>query len=427
MNINHHYAHPCPTRKRRGFTLVDLLSVLSVVALLLVVVVIDLQRKRETARRISCHSNIRNLGVAMTHYHRVHRQLPVYGSGTHNESSPHSDDGDAGPQGVGGQGQGNNGKSLSFLVGILPYLDQQTLWETISQPSSETVTGVLAEDSFWSAMGPGTSQRAYRPWVTDLSAIRCPSDPRKSEITGRTNYAACLGDALDYQMDSAIRFDEATASWKASRAARKRVDAAARGAMVFRESMTFSDITDGLSNTILLAEIATDQGDGDVRTSPALELGSQGSQVPVRGGLFDMPRDGEQFIDVERPRFWNPAGDRFAPKLPSRSDEFRGMRWADARTVFTGVSTILPPNMYVQVAGKNISSPTVAPPSSFHHGGVHVLLADGSVKYIIDSIECGNLYEGSVRLGMTGRLAPGNPSPYGIWGALGTRAMNDND
>ncbi len=428
MNIQPGRSSACLARKqRRGSTLVDLVAVLAMVAMIVAWVVIDLQQKREAARQVTCQNNLRNIGIAMIHYHRVHGQLPTHGTGTHDESSAQGDEGDAGPEGAGGKGGGNNGKSLSFLVGILPHLDQQTLWETISQPSSKTVTGELAAGSFWNAMGPATSQRAYPPWVTDLSVLRCPSDPRKGETTGRTNYAACLGDALDYQMDSAVRFDERSKSWKLDPLARKRVDAAARGAFVFREDMKLSDITDGLANTILVGEIATNQGDRDVRTSPALGLGSQTSEIPVRGGLFDAPRSGDQFVDPERPRFWIGPEDRFAPKLPSCADEFRGMRWADARAVFTGFNTILPPNAYLQVAGDDISGPAVAPASSQHPGGVHLLLADGSTQFITDSIDSGNVWGGTIRLGMEGGLAPGSPSPFGPWGSLGTRAANDND
>jgi prepilin-type processing-associated H-X9-DG protein len=68
----------------------------------------------------------------------------------------------------------------------------------------------------------------------------------------------------------------------------------------------------------------------------------------------------------------------------------------------------------------------VATASSNHPGGAHVLMADGSSKFIIESIDCGNLFGGTIRLAMSGRLAPGQPSPFGVWGALGTRSMNDN-
>ncbi|MCM2369027.1 DUF1559 family PulG-like putative transporter [Aporhodopirellula aestuarii] len=416
----------CFTQQRRcGSNPVDVVAILVFLGIGLAFLLVDLQRRREATRVDSCRNNIRNIGIAISHYHDVHQQLPIHGTGTHDEASATADEGDAGPGGTGGTGGGNNGKFLSFLVGILPHLEQQAIWDTIRTPSSKTVRGDLAPGAVWNAMGPATSQRAYPPWVTDIAAFRCPSDPRNGPITGRTNYAACLGDALDFQMDSAIRFHEPSNSWKLDPLARRRVDAAARGAFVFREDMTLSDITDGLSNTMLVSELVTSQGARDTRTSPALGYGEQTPAIPVRGGIFDTPRCSDQSINPMRPRFWIGPNDRSAPKLPMRPDEYRGMRWSDARAVCTGFNSILPPNSSVQVAGMDISGPAVVPPSSNHPGGAHVLLADGSTKFIFDSIDCGNLWGGTIRLGMQGDLAPGSPSAFGAWGALGTRAAND--
>ncbi|OYP37492.1 DUF1559 domain-containing protein [Rhodopirellula sp. MGV] len=244
-------------RKRLASTFVDMLAGLAMSATLVSLVAIDLQSRRETARNSQCQNNLRNIGIAIFSYHRTYQHFPIHGTGTHQESSGTAGHGDAGSRGVGGQGGGNNGKQLSMFVGILPFMGQQDLWDQISQRSSDTVHGKLAEDAYWPAMGPATSQRNYLPWITDLSLLRCPTDPRTGEITGRTNYAACLGDAIDAQMDSALRFDPMTASWNVDPQMADRVRAAARGAFVFRERMSFADISDGLSNTLLIGEIAT--------------------------------------------------------------------------------------------------------------------------------------------------------------------------
>lgn len=49
-------------------------------------------------------------------------------------------------------------------------------------------------------------------------------------------------------------------------------------------------------------------------------------------------------------------------------------------------------------------------------------MGDGAVVFITDSIEAGDSTAGMVWLNGTGPQAPGSPSPYGLWGALGTRA-----
>ena len=68
---------------------------------------------------------------------------------------------------------------------------------------------------------------------------------------------------------------------------------------------------------------------------------------------------------------------------------------------------------------------TVAPPSSRHPGGCHILMGDGAVKFITDSIEAGDSSVGNVWLNGTNASAPGRDSPYGLWGSLGTRANKE--
>ena len=62
------------------------------------------------------------------------------------------------------------------------------------------------------------------------------------------------------------------------------------------------------------------------------------------------------------------------------------------------------------------------PPASRHQGGAHVLMGDGAVIFMTDSVEAGDRRAGGVRNGQTGARAPGSQSPYGLWGALGTKA-----
>lgn len=52
-------------------------------------------------------------------------------------------------------------------------------------------------------------------------------------------------------------------------------------------------------------------------------------------------------------------------------------------------------------------------------------MADGAVVFVTDSIEAGDSTIGTVRRGATGVRAPGSESPYGLWGALGTKASKE--
>ncbi len=54
---------------------------------------------------------------------------------------------------------------------------------------------------------------------------------------------------------------------------------------------------------------------------------------------------------------------------------------------------------------------------SHHTGGAHVLLGDGAIKFITDSIEAGNV--------ASSYNVSGGKSPFGVWGALGTRASRE--
>ena len=57
----------------------------------------------------------------------------------------------------------------------------------------------------------------------------------------------------------------------------------------------------------------------------------------------------------------------------------------------------------------------IYPPNSYHTGGVNAVMVDGSVHFISENIDTGNL-----TLPMPEAVTWGNPSPYGVWGAMGT-------
>ncbi len=97
---------------------------------------------------------------------------------------------------------------LSFLVGVTPFIEQQALWEQISNPFQPTVGTAVVPGQLFPAMGPrphkglggatGHAAHQYDPWLTEVPTLRCPSDPGVGlPAHGRTNYVACLGDALD--------------------------------------------------------------------------------------------------------------------------------------------------------------------------------------------------------------------------------------
>jgi prepilin-type processing-associated H-X9-DG protein len=309
---------------------------------------------------------------------------------------------------------------LSILVGILPFVEQQPLWEKISNPLNERSDGgpggITATEA-WYAMGPTPQDIQYPPWATEIPSYRCPSDPGEGlPALGRTNYVSALGDSAYVGRDGSLNIAAgAPMPYRETQALALAARAKNRGFFKVHDLSRFRDISDGLSNTIAAAEIATDLGDRDIRTMPYAGPGATFS-ISVR----DIPsicQDTPGLIDPARPRFWA-AGTPTATEIQGR-----GYRWAEYFPSFGGAYMILPPNR--ELCGRSVTTTMLAPPSSRHPGGCHVLMGDGAVKFVTDSIEAGNSRAANVTEAGVGSSAPGSQSPYGLWGALGTRASSE--
>ncbi|OYP35055.1 hypothetical protein CGZ80_12745 [Rhodopirellula sp. MGV] len=379
-------------RLAKAITLIELLVVILVIGVLVGLLLPNVRTAREAARRMSCSNNFKQLGLAIHNYHSAYKQLPMQMGGTHAFDRQSMSDRD------------HNGFRLSYVVGLLPFFEQQDLWNEV------------VEGDDLAPMGPPPWADDFDPWKTEISSLRCPSDPGNGGLAfARCNYAVCLGDALEHMDHGAFRWDPEDSRWHA--VDEDRLAATGRGAFVPRQSLRFREILDGLSNTAFGAEIISDLGDDDARSSP---WRSGDSSV-----LIEQPTWCEDRVDRERPNQWAKTKERSsAVTLPA--DKRRGFRWADGAALYTGFNTILPPNRETSLASSGIGIDEdggigLLPPSSFHHGGTHVLLGDGAVCFITDTIDCGNLTQGTVIYGGEGDREPGSKSSYGVWGALGTR------
>jgi hypothetical protein len=196
----------------------------------------------------------------------------------------------------------------------------------------------------------------------------------------------------------------------------------ARGFFMVRLESKFRDTLDGLANTIAMGEIMTDLGDRDIRTAASWE----------RDGSNDVNNNPSHCKDLgqisnERPTKWcTPSEAGCTPPNPLwfNQHDGRGMSWANFRYSSTTMFTVLPPNSELCV-GVWIDAAGTMAASSHHQGGAHVLMGDGAVIFMTDSIEAGNRNAGAVWRRGTGPRAPGSPSPYGLWGALGTKAEKE--
>lgn len=401
--------------KQNGFTLVELLVVIAIIGILVGLLLPAVQAAREAARRMSCSNNFKQLGLALHNYHSAYKKLPMYGGGTTDNATQH----------IWRPSEISNTGRLSILVGMTPFMEQQGIWEQITNPLNTDSQGTTPPGASGNAgvsagatrngapfppMGPTPDEILYTPWVTEIPTLRCPSDPGNGlPALGRTNYAACLGDSPGYAhqgnwQDGAAPLGVAP---NLSSGLSQQVRAAARGAFVAHKSMRFRDFLDGLSNTVVMGEIATDLGDRDARTIVAARSPTMILQEP--------PTACRLLLDPERPGFWDPTQGVVA------ASEGRGYRWADFLPNYSGCFTILPPNKEncgVQHAGREGHYHM----SSRHQGGAHVLLGDGAVIFMTDSVEAGDSNSLGVSL-FTNNA--GAASPYGLWGALGTRANRE--
>ena len=399
--------------RRAGFTLVELLVVIAIIGVLVGLLLPAVQAAREAARRMSCSNNFKQVGLGIHDYHDAFKQLPIHGTGSFgNEGNEWWRDSTVNSKG-----------ELSFLVGILPFIEQQPLWEVISNPSIERADGGVQSPP-WPAMGPTPLQAQYVPWVTEINTLRCPSDPGVGlPARARTNYAACVGDSNAAQMRHGYYDDNLNPadSWRS-----QRVRPSDRGVFFPRKSTKFRDILDGTANTIMGGEIATDLGDRDRRTAWARSNGSGDFDAyPGAGTANGQANYCEQFLSPERPLFWSDGADGGTAPVGLNENEYaRGAAWASFDFSHTCMTTISPPNR--EVCGVDWYDHTGnVPPSSRHPGGVHVLMADGAVRFITDSIEAGDQTQGVVAYNGVGAFRPGQKSPFGLWGSLGTRASKE--
>jgi prepilin-type N-terminal cleavage/methylation domain-containing protein/prepilin-type processing-associated H-X9-DG protein len=224
-----------PSRKRsRGFTLVELLVVIAIIGILVALLLPAIQAAREAARRTSCLNNITQLGLALHHYEFNHESFPP---GVTDAKGPIRNE----PQGI----------HLSWVVKILPYIEELVLYRKIDQ-SAGAYAAVNAQ---------------YR--AVPLAIAICPSYPGEEKIDdGRiaiTTYAGCYHD-----VEAPINDDN-------------------HGLLFLNSHVRFDEIYDGSTNTLLLGE----------KLESATDLGwMSGTRATLRNTAK---------IEVPVPRFRQPA------------------------------------------------------------------------------------------------------------------------
>jgi prepilin-type N-terminal cleavage/methylation domain-containing protein len=378
-------------KKKTGFTLVELLVVIAIIGILVGLLLPAVQAAREAARRMSCSNNFKQIGLGLHNYHSTFDTFPSGSGGTQRSpwnsmgSQPHTNENRLGP-----------------LVGILPQIEQQPLWEKISNPLSSTGAALgtppEAIGGFFRPMGPNPSYvGGYGPWGTQVNTYNCPSHPAGTVNVnvGKTCYAACFGDNF-FQVNQPHSTESQGKRGMFCRVSGSPLNKDLQGMFGFR------DCLDGTANTICFAEFGYSTGRRELL----------GNSFPASLSAADpiVPQPCKNGVDPLRPAFY---------KTGTLDTTIRGNKWADG--VFVIVNTILPPNgpSCHQGNPSNNFSNLISTAGSYHRGGCHVLMTDGAVRFVTENIEAGNSTARTVTNSNAGTA--GQESPYGLWGALGTR------
>ena len=330
-----------------------------VITLLIALLLPAVNASREMARRAACVNHLKQIGLAIHQYHESHSSFPM---GVNYWNSPDSN-----------QPKGPACKSwwpdTSFLFAVLPYLEQSTLYnaqnryESIFAPANDTIstTQVAAYLCPVDALASGlrVSNSPYLVRFHSQSPVQAAS----------TSYCAVKGyEFFDAYADANSNCDIEPLRKKS-----------ATGCITLAAPVSFANVTDGLSNTLLVTE----------RSISSLK-----------------PLDFER---VGKPSMFTING-----------------WWFSGINDDTLVTASYPPNAFKMLQPLESNMDTwVSGPSSLHASGLNVLMADGSVRFIKESISSWAIdktYGTPVN-------AQGNTIPYppmGVWQKLATRAGQEN-
>lgn len=332
-----------PSGYSRGFTLVELLVVIAIIGILVALLLPAIQAAREAARRVQCQNQLHNQAIAVLNYENQKKDLPAA------VDANAINDGKA----VAIRTGGTTGSRLSWVVHILPFMEQQQLFDQFN-----------IKTSVFSQSNQETAADATRgPQSAQIDALLCPSDQARNrfyqslfltsnKLLGKGNYAAYVS------------------------AEHAECMPLARGAMI-HVPQSLSQITDGTSNTLMLTEVRTRDELRDQRGAWA--VGWVGASILA----VDMHCSNVRICQTSNPPEWFPDPDYSHLALTPNAGVSATIPRDDLYECDTNMSAA------ADIEGMPCwtRGDTTASPRSLHMGGVNSARVDGSVQWVADEIE----------------------------------------
>jgi hypothetical protein len=282
---------------------------------------------------------LRQLGVALQNYQDATHHLPPLCTGPNSSSN-----------------------ILSFAVLLTPYFEQQQLYsEIFGGMPSVTINGTT-----YNAILPNQPPQPWTggilPYAMNLPNLQCPSDIQMPWFgIGHTNYKGCVGTTTNGAQNNGNMNN---------------------GIFGQNVTMSISDIIDGTSHTIALAEMC--QGSGNQLEVISNRAGNTNTSIGTMNGNYNTGYPACQAL-VQGKNYV--TGTTNCSIVNSGWGCYPGGRWTDGRMYYAGFNTVLPPN------GPSCSVDTtdgnwgIYTASSRHPGGALVGMADASTRFVSESAD----------------------------------------
>jgi prepilin-type N-terminal cleavage/methylation domain-containing protein/prepilin-type processing-associated H-X9-DG protein len=330
------------TGRRFGFTLIELLVVIAIIAVLIALLLPAVQAAREAARRSQCVNNLKQMGLAVHNYLSTNNSFPMGATLQPYDVNNAQDNWDC----------------WSAHAQMLPYMEQNPIYQAINFNWASAARGGMSVQVNTTA------------WTTVINSFLCPSDGNAGRTSGNLNsYFASVGTSL-YSTNNGD----------------------STGCFGYQQTYGVQDVKDGTSNTIIFAENLV-----GARASQTLDRGNSTGNItsPFGGEVRDITSNANAVANVRSDiQACNTAFLAISATTNNPRND-RGNHWGTGAMGYSMGNIIVPPNGAGGQARWNscrIGCCTQAEHAHYqnstsnHSGGINACMADGSVKFMKDSI-----------------------------------------